>query len=156
VSFTFGPIHLNHYEGLPLHRVAGGPCPLKGYYVSRGDQLLPAPVATIELLLSEAPNTVNSQDTEGRTPLHHAINIYSRYTSKRLDTAKVLCENGADASLRDKRGQTPLHVLADRAGGAESIDMVLVDLLLAHGARGMILMQTATHLYTSWPKGLTI
>jgi ankyrin repeat protein len=78
--------------GLPLHRVAGGPCPLKGYYVSRGDQLLPAPVATIELLLSEAPNTVNSQDTEGRTPLHHAINIYSRYTSKRLDTAKVLCE----------------------------------------------------------------
>jgi ankyrin repeat protein len=121
--------------GLPLHRVAGGPGPLKGYYISCGDDLLPAPVATIKLLLSEAPNTVNSRDIQGRTPLHHAINVYSRYGSKRLDTAKVLCENGADVSLRDKRGQTPLHVLAHRAGGAESIDMVLVDLLLAYGAR---------------------
>lgn len=52
-----------------------------------------------------ATDTINSQDIRGRTPLHLAVNTYSRYESKRLDTVKALCENGEDASLRDKRGQ---------------------------------------------------
>ena len=123
------------FGGLPLHRAAGGPGPLKGYDVFFGNQMIPAPVATIKLLLSGAPNTINCRDIEGRTPLHHAVKTYSRYESKRFDTAKALCENGADASLRDKKGQTPLHVLAKRATAAESIDMALLGLLLAYGAR---------------------
>lgn len=125
----------DRFGGIALHRVAGGPGTLKAYNVSYRDQMLPAPVATIKLLLSEAPNTINSRDIQGRTPLHHAVKTYSRYSSKRLDTANVLCENGADSSLRDRKGQTPLHILAKRAIAAEFIDMELVHLLLAYGAR---------------------
>lgn len=120
---------------LPLHRAAGGPGPLHGRYASREDQSIPSSVATIKLLLSEVPKTINSQDTGGKTPLHHSISTLSRYQSKRFDTAKFLCENGADVSLQDKKGQTPLHVLANRSGREEYIDMPLINLLLAHGAR---------------------
>ena len=52
------------------------------------------------------PDTINSKDIRGRTPLHLAVDTYSRYESKRLDMVKALCENGEDASLRDKNGQT--------------------------------------------------
>ncbi|KAL1203103.1 Acyl-CoA-binding domain-containing protein 2 [Cardamine amara subsp. amara] len=58
---------------------------------------------------------VNARDSEGRTPLHWAID------RGHLDIAKVLVEKNADVNAKDNEGQTPLHyaVVCDREAIAE-------------------------------------
>jgi ankyrin repeat protein len=91
-------------------------------------------IGTIRLLLASNPNTVNAQDKQAETALHYAIRSYARRGSKYSDTVKILCENGADAGLRDRNGQTPLHCLGLHVPCSLPIDMDLIALLLAHGA----------------------
>ena len=113
---------------LPLHLAARGPSPLKDSIT--GDYSIPYTVATVKLLLNIIPTTINSQNKQGETPLHYAIQSYSLYGSKHSDILKFLFENGADAGIRATNGQSPLHWLCSRLSGAEP----MIDLLLAHGA----------------------
>ena len=50
-------------------------------------------------------NFVNSQDELGRTPLHYLL------MKKDDNTAVILCKNGADQHIKDKKGKTPLDYL---------------------------------------------
>ncbi|KAJ0251522.1 Acyl-CoA-binding domain-containing protein 2 [Hirschfeldia incana] len=58
---------------------------------------------------------VNAKDSEGRTPLHWAID------RGHLDIAKLLVDKNADVNAKDSEGQTPLHyaVVCDREAIAE-------------------------------------
>ncbi|VVB11315.1 unnamed protein product [Arabis nemorensis] len=58
---------------------------------------------------------VNARDSEGRTPLHWAID------RGHLNIAKVLVDKNADVNAKDNEGQTPLHyaVVCDREAIAE-------------------------------------
>ncbi|KAG2239843.1 hypothetical protein Bca4012_022936 [Brassica carinata] len=58
---------------------------------------------------------VNAKDSEGRTPLHWAID------RGHLDIAKLLVDKNADVNAKDNEGQTPLHyaVVCDREVIAE-------------------------------------
>lgn len=58
---------------------------------------------------------VNAKDSEGRTPLHWAID------RGHLDIAKLLVDKNADVNAKDNEGQTPLHyaVVCDREAIAE-------------------------------------
>ena len=114
---------------LPLHLAARGPRELMDSLTS--DYSIPYTVATIKLLLNIIPSMINSQNKQGETPLHYAIQSYSSYGSKHSDILNVLFENGADAGIRATNGQSPLHWLCLRLSGAEPV----IDLLLAHGAK---------------------
>ncbi|ESQ54482.1 hypothetical protein EUTSA_v10025574mg [Eutrema salsugineum] len=71
----------------------------------------------IENLLKsiESGIPVNAKDSEGRTPLHWAID------RGHFNIAKVLVDNKADVNAKDNEGQTPLHyaVVCDRESIAE-------------------------------------
>ena len=54
--------------------------------------------------------------------------------TKHSAIAKFLLEYGADASLRGRKGQTPLHCLIVNVFDGEPMDPTLISLLLAHGA----------------------
>ncbi|CAH8318254.1 unnamed protein product [Eruca vesicaria subsp. sativa] len=58
---------------------------------------------------------VNARDSEGRTPLHWAID------RGHLEIAKLLVDKKADVNAKDNEGQTPLHyaVVCDREAIAE-------------------------------------
>ncbi|KAJ4913503.1 Acyl-CoA-binding domain-containing protein 2 [Raphanus sativus] len=58
---------------------------------------------------------VNAKDSEGRTPLHWAID------RGHLQIAKLLVDKNADVNAKDNEGQTPLHyaVVCDRETIAE-------------------------------------
>ncbi|KAJ0263172.1 Acyl-CoA-binding domain-containing protein 2 [Hirschfeldia incana] len=58
---------------------------------------------------------VNAWDSEGRTPLHWAID------RGHLDIAKLLVDKNANVNAKDKEGKTPLHyaVVCDREAIAE-------------------------------------
>src|SRR5262249_39193437 len=56
---------------------------------------------------------VNAQDTEGRTPLHLAMESALANSSYELETVvSLLLTNGAQRNIQDKAGRTPLQILA--------------------------------------------
>ena len=68
-------------------------------------------VEIVRLLLArdEAHHiTVNTKDNNDRTPLHLAARF------DRLQLMRALLDSGANPSLRDTQGRTPLHTLCDR------------------------------------------
>jgi ankyrin repeat protein len=54
-------------------------------------------------IAEEAPELVNQQDTEGNTPL------FLHITSRNVAQINALLENGADVTLANNLGETPLH-----------------------------------------------
>ena len=119
---------------IPLHFAAGGIDNLHQGKALKADYVSYT-IGTIKLLLSSNPSSINVQDEQGQTALHHAIISHVSHGSERYAIAKLLCENGADASLRGSNGQTPLHCLASSAHSSEPTDTALIDLLLENGAR---------------------
>ena len=57
------------------------------------------------LFLLEHDPAVNVRNSRGRTPMHYVKNAW---------TARALVNAGADASLRDKDGKTPLDLTKDK------------------------------------------
>lgn len=73
----------------------------------------------LHLLLEKSKVDLNEKDQMGRTVLFHAA---CRGNS---EITKLLLENGADATVSDKNGNTPLHL----SGYCE-----IIDLLISYGA----------------------
>jgi ankyrin repeat protein len=65
----------------------------------------------IEILLDIAPSTINTQDHDGNTPLHYVAEFFSRQGEQHTAIFEFLCSRGADSSIRNKKGKTPLHTL---------------------------------------------
>ncbi|KAI6755993.1 hypothetical protein HG530_011729 [Fusarium avenaceum] len=92
-------------------------------------------ISLIELLLSLHPAAINIQDQEGYTPLHHATESFGRNSKLYTPIFELLCKRGGDASIRNNKGQTPLHTLFDTCITNVPIDPAAISVLLAHGAR---------------------
>jgi ankyrin repeat protein len=95
-------------------------------------------------LLDSDPTTINAQDNNGNTPLHYATRAIGRHDELYSPVLKLLCDRGGDSSIRNNKGQTPLHTLFKRDGiepryettdkYAPVMDTSAVFTLLAHGA----------------------
>ncbi|KAI7762558.1 hypothetical protein LZL87_008904 [Fusarium oxysporum] len=76
---------------------------------------------------------LSSRDSRGSLPIHWATR--NQLPDELLHIpAPMLQERGADAGLRNKQGETPLHTLFRRDGTNVPVDAVAVSTLLAHGA----------------------
>ncbi|KAH6884194.1 ankyrin repeat-containing domain protein [Thelonectria olida] len=92
-------------------------------------------MGTLELLLEANPSTINIQDNKGNTPLHYAAQHYGQLGKEHNEIFKFLCDRGADASLRNKKRETPLHSLCCRTSGGLPIDVAAITILLEHSAK---------------------
>lgn len=90
---------------------------------------------TIEQLLDFAPTTVNVQDNDGNTALHYATRYLGKNGKMYTPIFELLCNRGADPSLRNYKGETPLHTLFQSHSDDTPIDTTAISLLLAHGAK---------------------
>ncbi|ROW08722.1 hypothetical protein VPNG_06418 [Cytospora leucostoma] len=94
-------------------------------------------IGTIKLLIAANVDTINARDVHGDTPLHLAVRRYKESSSRRpwfCSIMRLLCESGADASVRDSKGQTALHHLFSECDAPQPPDAGLAILLLRHGA----------------------
>lgn len=117
---------------LPLHWAAAGPgsheCWLSDVHVK--DRI----INTLKLVLTGSD--INARDDLGANALHHAISGHASCSgSKHFTTLmKFLLDNGAEADVVDKNGQTVLHRFASNCRG-EPIDISLMETLLLRGAK---------------------
>jgi ankyrin repeat protein len=79
-----------------------------------------APRATVEALLKSDPELLQAKDPAGSTLLHHAAGFGT------LETLQWLVDSGADVTVKNRLGSTPLHWAVP--------DEAKVRLLLARGA----------------------
>ncbi|ROV99825.1 hypothetical protein VSDG_02975 [Cytospora chrysosperma] len=81
-------------------------------------------------------SSVNKQDCYKNTALHYAMRRREDLPNGDIGfaIARILCEHGADASIRGWNGWTPLHSLCVSLMESEPVETALIDLLLAHGA----------------------
>lgn len=63
---------------------------------------------------------VNAQDRFGQTALHLAV------SNNRDECVQFLLENGADTSLTDRKGRTPLQI-AEECGYQSLLDLLKTD-----------------------------
>jgi ankyrin repeat protein len=81
-------------------------------------------------VLVEQKADVDSQDNEGKTPLHLLLEAWPEDTGRddnnsNLDLARLLLEHGTNANIRTKNGWTPLHAAAFQ--GRFEVSRVLLD-----------------------------
>ncbi|KAF5671690.1 ankyrin protein [Fusarium heterosporum] len=67
-------------------------------------------ISIIKLLLDIDPSTINAQDHQGNTPLHHASGRLSQ-NKQCAAVFETLFMRGADGTLLNNKGETPLHTL---------------------------------------------
>jgi hypothetical protein len=63
---------------------------------------------TIKTLLASRPTNVNGRNTKGDTALHAAVRLPARYQKDKVTMINLLLCYGADPSLKDEKGLTPL------------------------------------------------
>ena len=86
---------------------------------------------------------VNRESTSG-TALHEAV------LHGRLEVTQLLCDHGADVTIKNVHGQTPLHV-AQKLSAAHSADK-LAAIILSEYIHGIYHVHTDTNL-NLWPVG---
>jgi hypothetical protein len=64
----------------------------------------------VKELLNGEPHLLNTNDEEGRTPLHPAVE------ERQLAAIELLLAWGADINARDNTGETPLHKASHNSG----------------------------------------
>jgi ankyrin repeat protein len=77
---------------------------------------VPNITSIIAHLLDLDPITINAQDNNGNTPLHYATRATGRHDELYSSVFKLLCDRGGDSSIRNDKGQTPLHTLFECDG----------------------------------------
>jgi ankyrin repeat protein len=85
-------------------------------------------------------NSLNQQDGDGMTQLHHAV------IQSDMEAVKALIEKGADINIRDNYGWTPLHWAVFK--GDEAIRGFLVQ-------KGASVTIKTTRKWFKYPAGLT-
>lgn len=123
--------------GLPLHWATQNQLPDNLEYIPNSilRERVQNITSLIELLLNLYPAAINTQDQDGYTALHHATESFGRNSKLYTPVFELLCTRGGDASIRNNKGQTPLHTLFDTCITNVPIDPAAVSVLLAHGAR---------------------
>ncbi|CAG7562029.1 unnamed protein product [Fusarium equiseti] len=123
--------------GLPLHWATRNQLPENLECIPKSilQERVQNITSLIELLLDLHPAAVNIQDQDGYTPLHHATESFGRNSKLYTPVFELLCKRGGDASIRNNKGQTPLHTLFDTCIANVPIDPAAISVLLAHGAR---------------------
>ncbi|KAF4331796.1 ankyrin [Fusarium beomiforme] len=98
---------------LPLHWATQNDLPTESdaFLISTAREIAENITKVITLLLDLDPTTINTQDNDGNTPLHYATRSLSRHNKLYTPIFQLLCTRGADASIRNNEGQTPLHTL---------------------------------------------
>ncbi|KAF4960231.1 hypothetical protein FSARC_10544, partial [Fusarium sarcochroum] len=109
-------------------------------------------IRIINLLLDIDPTTVNIQDDIGNTPLHYAALCLGRLGTQHTGIFKLLCDRGADASIRNIKKETPLHTIFYHGFSRSPVDITAIATLLAHGAKTTDIDETGnTPLhYAAW------
>ncbi|KAL7755293.1 hypothetical protein ACKLNR_015050 [Fusarium oxysporum f. sp. zingiberi] len=90
--------------------------------------------SVIGLLLDISLVTMNLQDDDGNTTLHYATEHFGRGGKLYTPIFELLCKKGADAGMRNKQGETPLHTLFRRDGSNMPVDAAALTTLLTYGA----------------------
>jgi len=88
-------------------RSANGSTPI--HYAVRAERNT---VAYVKLILDTKKADVNAINSYGETPLLQLYNNIKLKTADRVQISKLLIENGANALLKDKSGNTLLHIAA--------------------------------------------
>jgi len=138
--------HIRGIHGsLPIHWAARNSLRAGEYVGWLLQKRLPSITGIIDFLLGLDPTTINAKDDDGNSTLHHASLAISRHKGVFAPVITFLCDRGADASIRNNKGQTPLHTFL-KVHEAEMhrytcfeeefvLDTSAVVTLLAHGAR---------------------
>jgi ankyrin repeat protein len=123
--------------GLPIHWATRNELPNEFEHVP--ESLLHEGVRNITsligLLLNLDPTAINMQDRDGFTLLHYATETFGRNSKLYTHIFELLCKRGGDASIRNNKGETPIHTLFGRCMTKVPVDLAAVSLLLAHGAK---------------------
>ncbi len=88
-------------------------------------------IATLQYLLEAGAKViVNEENNDKQTPLHcYVESTHSNLSEEKIKKIfEILMESGADLSIKDRDGNTPLHL------AAQSCNIVTLKCLLEHGA----------------------
>lgn len=111
-----GPMPLHALCGVMSHNIFGG-------------QTDEENIKKCFKLLLDAGCDINAIDTANKTPLHYAMSRKSRgFSSESELVSSLLLQNGADPSISDNNGDTPLHLLK-----LQQESSILIEPLLRHG-----------------------
>ncbi|KAL4905064.1 hypothetical protein BDW74DRAFT_167832 [Aspergillus multicolor] len=125
---------------LPLHWAAAGSDPI--FEPSLKDKLAQRITDTFELLMpihdaALTAELLKTRDAQGATPLHYAAQTHAgcgtQGSRHAYHTIQWLISRGADASIVDSKGRTPLHALAHASLDGEPIDLDVIKLLIDAG-----------------------
>lgn len=85
-------------------------------------------IAVVQSQISSRPDYFDRRDDKGYCPIHSACALCMRDPMNSVVTSEIvrmLIASGADASIRDPEGNTPLHWAA-RAGDKATAQLLLV------------------------------
>ncbi|KAJ4245207.1 hypothetical protein NW762_014077 [Fusarium torreyae] len=122
--------------GLPLHWATRNQVPDDPKYgpISVLQARIQNVIKVVNLLLDIDPSTINIQDNHGNTPLHYATCYLCDEGKEYTAIFELLCNRGADASIRNNKRETPLHTLIHH-GARVDFDTATISILLSHGAK---------------------
>ncbi|KAI6765971.1 hypothetical protein HG530_007041 [Fusarium avenaceum] len=117
---------------LPLHWATRNHLHEEARQISIGERVQNI-TQVIGILLGIAPSTINTQDHDGNTPLHYVAEFFNRQGKQHTAVFELLCSRGADSSIRNKKGKTPLHTLFSSNRFIEA-GTGIIPVLISYGA----------------------